>query len=70
MGVIVTEARQYRLSAENIASVPEDPAEQVRVEIKMSDAMPKLLRRGQGTRPPVLRFEFLDSADNLSYLKI
>jgi len=32
--------------------------------------MPKLLRRGQGTRPPVLRFEFLDSADNLSYLKI
>ena len=32
--------------------------------------MPKLLRRGQGNRPPVLRFEFLDSADNLSYLKI
>ena len=70
MGVIVTEARQYDYLQRILPPYQRTLPKEYRVEIKMSDAMPKLLRRGQGNRPPVLRFEFLDSADNLSYLKI
>ena len=45
-----------------------------RVEMKMSEAKPRVLQPGKRppglmARPPVLLFDFIDSADNLNDVK-
>ena len=73
MGVIINETRQYdylkRVLPHYERTLPAD----YRVELTMSEGRPKLLQPGkktvdQSARPPLLRFEFVDSADNLNYM--
>lgn len=72
MGVIVNETRQYdyltRILPRYDRTLPAD----YRVELSMSGSRPKLLQPGKKSpeergRPPLLRFSFVDSADNLNY---
>ncbi|MDB5810464.1 MAG: hypothetical protein JWN94_2586 [Betaproteobacteria bacterium] len=74
MGIIINETRQYdylkRILPHYERSLPAD----YRVELAMSESRPKVLQAGkklpdQTGRPPLLRFDFVDSADNLNYLK-
>lgn len=74
MGVIVNEERQYdylkRVLPRYDRSLPKD----YRVEVVMSGAKPRLLQQGKAppeilARPPTLRIEFVDSADNLNYAR-
>jgi len=70
----VNYARQYdyltRIFPHYERSLPAD----YRVEIKMSEAKPRVLQPGKRPpgllrRQPVLMFDFIDSADNLNYVK-
>ena len=74
MGIVIGEARQYdyltRILPHYERSLPAD----YRVEMKMSEAKPRVLQPGKRPsgllgRQPVLLFDFVDSADNLNYVK-
>ena len=74
MGIVIGEARQYdyltRILPHYERSLPAD----CRVEMKMSEAKPRVLQPGKRppgllARPPVLLFDFIDSADNLNDVK-
>ena len=61
MGVIRDERRQYEY-LERILPHFERTMPDYRVELKLMDAPARVLQRGRGERPPVLRFHFIDSA--------
>jgi hypothetical protein len=73
MGVIVNETRQYDYLKRVLPRYDRTLGADYRVELSMSGSRPKLLQPGkkpadQPGRPPVLRFAFIDSADNLNYV--
>lgn len=61
MGVIMDRGRQYEY-LERILPHYERTLPDYRVEVKLMDWPAKVLQRGRGDRPPVLRFHFIDSA--------
>jgi hypothetical protein len=61
MGVIRDERKQYEY-LERILPHFERTLPDYRVELKLMDAPARVLQRGRGDRPPVLRFHFIDSA--------
>lgn len=74
MGIILNETRQYdylkRILPRYDRTLPAD----YRVELNVRGSRSQVLQpgkkdAGQPGRPPVLRFEFIDSADNLNYVK-
>ena len=72
MGVIVNETRQYDYLTRVLPRYDRTLPADYRVELSMSGARPKLLQPGkkspdQPGRPPLLRFAFIDSADNINY---
>jgi hypothetical protein len=72
MGVIVNETRQYDYLTRVLPRYDRTLPADYRVELSMSGARPKLLQPGKKTAdqpgsPPVLRFAFIDSADNINY---
>lgn len=72
MGVIVNETRQYEYLTRVLPRYDRSLPNEYRVELSMTGTRPKLLQPGKvpaevSGRPPMLRFEFLDSADNLNY---
>jgi hypothetical protein len=69
MGIILNETRQYEYLTRVLPRYDRTLGPDYKVEIKMSEAVPKVIQRGQSPRPPVLRFDFIDSADNFNYLK-
>lgn len=69
MGLIVDEGRQFDYLARLVPHF-ERTLPEYRVEISMSDSnRTRVLQTGRGRRPPVLRFDFIDSADNQNYIK-
>ena len=70
MGLIINEQRQFdyltRVLPHFARTLPD-----YRVELAMSDTnRTRVLQPGKGRLPPVLRFEFIDSADNRNYIKL
>jgi hypothetical protein len=61
MAVIRDQRKQYEY-LERILPHFERTLPDYRVEIKVMDAPARVLQRGRGERPPVLRFHFIDSA--------
>jgi hypothetical protein len=61
MGVIRNEKQQYEY-LERILPHYERTLPEYRVELKLMDAPARIIQRGKGERPPVLRFHFIDSA--------
>jgi hypothetical protein len=61
MAVIRDERKQYEY-LERILPHFERTMPDYRVELKLMDAPARVLQRGRGDRPPVLRFHFIDSA--------
>jgi hypothetical protein len=64
MGLIMDEKKQYEY-IERILPHYERTLPDYRVEVKLMDSVVKVLQRGRGDRPPVLRFNFVDSAVSL-----
>ncbi len=69
MGIIINETRQYDYLKRVLPRYDRTLGADYRVELKMSESTVRVLQRGQGERPPVLRFDFIDSADNLTALR-
>lgn len=70
MGLIIDEQRQFDYLTRVVPHF-ERTLPDYRVEIAMSDTnRTRVLQQGKGRRPPVLRFEFIDSADNQNYIKM
>lgn len=65
MGIILKERLQYdylqRVLPRYDRTLPD-----YRVELRLNDSVMRVLQPGRGERPPVLHFEFLDSADAAS----
>jgi hypothetical protein len=61
MGVIRNEKQQYEY-LERILPHYERTLPDYRVELKLMDSPVRVVQRGKGDRPPVLRFHFIDSA--------
>jgi hypothetical protein len=71
MGIIINETRQYDYLRRILPHFERTLSAGYRVELSLSEARPKVLQAGnklpgQQGGPPVLRFEFVDSADNLN----
>jgi hypothetical protein len=62
MGLIVAEHRQLEYAQRVLPLYKRFLPADYRVEIKLNDALPKVLQRGSGPRPAVVRFEFFDTA--------
>ncbi len=62
MGLIVNERRQLEYAQRILPFYQRLLPAAYRVEIKLNNSPPKVLQRGSGERPPVMRFEFIDSA--------
>jgi hypothetical protein len=61
MGVIIDQKRQYEY-LERILPHYERTLPDYRVEVKLMDSPARVVQRGRGERPPVLRFRLIDSA--------
>jgi hypothetical protein len=61
MGVIMNEKQQYEY-LERVLPHYERTLPDYRVELKLIDSPAKIVQRGRGDHPPVLRFHFIDSA--------
>jgi hypothetical protein len=61
MGVIRNQKQQYEY-LERILPHFERTMPDYRVELKLMDSPAKVIQRGKGARPPMLRFHFIDSA--------
>jgi hypothetical protein len=64
MGVILKEQRQYEYLQRVLPRYDRTLAD-YRVELRVNDSLPRVLQTGRGKRPPVLRFEFLNSATDI-----
>jgi hypothetical protein len=62
MGIIVDERLQYQYLQRVLPRFERSMGPEYRVEIKLMDSTARILQPGIGRRPPVLRFEFIDSA--------
>lgn len=62
MGIILDERRQYEYLQRILPQFARTLGPDYRVELKLLASPAKVLQPGRGPRPPVLRFEFLDSA--------
>ena len=73
MGIIVNETRQFDYLQRALPRFERTLTRDFRVELTMSEARARVLQPGakqfDERRPPVLRFEFIDSADNLNYVQ-
>jgi hypothetical protein len=65
MGIIVDERLQYNYLQRILPRFDRTMGPEYRVEIKLMDSPARILQAGIGRRPPVLRFEFIDSAVTL-----
>jgi len=65
MGIIITEQLQYQYLERILPRYDRTMPADYRVELKLMDSRVKVLQPGRGSRPPVLRFEFIDSAITL-----
>jgi hypothetical protein len=61
MGIILNEKRQYEYLKRVLPRYDRTLAD-YRVEMRLNDSRVQVLQPGRGTRPAVLRFEFLNSA--------
>lgn len=68
MGVILKEAQQNAYLERILPHFRRTLGKAYRVELRVSGSQMKVLQRGEGERPPVLRFEFVESADKLSQM--
>jgi hypothetical protein len=66
MGVIYREERQYQYLEALLPQWRRSLPEGYRVELRMNDSVPVVLREGKGFLPPVLTFLFVDSAVTLT----
>jgi hypothetical protein len=64
MGVILKEQRQYEY-LQRVLPRYDRTLPDYRVELRINDSLPRVLQPGRGRRPPVLRFEFLNSAADI-----
>ena len=74
MGIILNESRQYDYLKRTLPHYERTLPTDYRVELSVRGSRTQVLQAGkkafdQTGRPPVLRFEFIDSADNLNYVK-
>ena len=70
MGLIVDTQRQFDYLTRVVPHF-ERTLPDYRVILTMSDVdRPRVLQQGRGRRPPVLKLEFIDSADNQNYIKL
>lgn len=65
MGIIVQEGRQTDFLIRNLPHYARTLPD-YRVEFSMNHGRTRVLQKGRGANPPVLRFEFLDSAASLT----
>jgi len=65
MGIIVDEDKQYEYLERVLPHYARTLGPDYRVEIRLMDSSVKVVQRGRGDRPPVLRFNFVDSAVSL-----
>ena len=75
MGIILNESRQYDFLKRTLPHYERTLPGDYRVELNLRGSRPQVLQAGKKpadllARAPVLRFEFIDSADNLNYIKI
>jgi hypothetical protein len=62
MGLIVSPGRQYDYLQRTLPYYQKLFPADYRVEVYLNDSAVKVLQAGRGARPPVLRFNFIDSA--------
>jgi len=62
MGLIVNQRRQYEYLQRTLPFYEKIFPGDYRVEVRLNESAAKVLQRGRGARPPVLRFNFIDSA--------
>jgi hypothetical protein len=65
MGLIIDERLQYEYLQRILPRYDRTMSPNYRVELKLMDSRTRILQAGKGRRPPVLRFEFVDSAITL-----
>lgn len=65
MGIIIKEAQQKKYLKRVLPRYERTLVADYRVEMRVNESIPKVLQRGRSARPPVLRFQFIDSAANV-----
>lgn len=69
MGIVLRERDQFRYLERVLPRFERILPADYRVELRVGDSRNvRVLRPGRGRGAPVLRFEFIDSADNLEYI--